>query len=70
MAGSSFIKLPKELNHQRKGLIRILKIDEYFKWCLVTYLHLADHNPQIFTKTDKDFVKKLDHQRHKIPSKN
>ena len=43
---SSYIKLPKELNHT-KVLINIQNIDEskYFKGCLVKYLHPADHNP-------------------------
>ena len=37
LAGSSYIKLPKELNHPRKVLINIQDIDdnECFKWCLV-----------------------------------
>ena len=37
LAGSSYIKLPKELDHSRKGLINIQNIDDNncFKWCLV-----------------------------------
>ena len=37
LAGSSYIELPRELNHQRKGLINIQNIDdnECFKWCLI-----------------------------------
>ena len=37
LAGSSYIKLPKELNHPRKVLINIQDIDdnECFQWCLV-----------------------------------
>ena len=37
LAGSSYIELPKELNHQRKGLINIQNIDDNgcFKWCLI-----------------------------------
>ena len=37
LAGSSYIKLPKELDHPRKGLINIQKIDdnECFKWSIV-----------------------------------
>ena len=33
---------------------------ECFKWCLVRYLHPADHDPRRITKADKDFAKKLD----------
>ena len=37
LAGSSCIKLLKELEHPRKGLINIQNIDdnECFKWCLL-----------------------------------
>ena len=43
LAGSSYIKLPKELNHPRKGLINIQNIDDnkYFKWSIVRYLNPA-----------------------------
>ena len=36
LAGSSYIKLPKELDHPRKGLINIQNTDdnECFTWCL------------------------------------
>ena len=44
--GSSYINLPKELNHSRKGLTNIQNIDDNkcFKWCLVGYLHPVDKN--------------------------
>ena len=40
LAGSSYIKLHKELDHPRKGLINIQNTDdnECYKWCLVRYL--------------------------------
>ena len=62
LAGSSYIKLPKELVHLRKGLTNIQNNDgnDFLKWCLVRYLNPADHNPRIITKTDKDFAKRLD----------
>ena len=56
LAGSSYIKLLKELDHARNGLIN----NEWFKWCLVRYLNPADHNPRRITKADKDFAKRLD----------
>ena len=39
LTGSSYIKLPKELDHPRKGLINIQNTDdnEFFKWYLVRY---------------------------------
>ena len=39
LTGSTYIKLPKELDHPRKGLINIQNTDdnEFFKWYLVRY---------------------------------
>ena len=71
LAGSSYIKLPKELNHIRKRLISIQNIDDNkcFKWSIVRYVHPADHNPKRITKADKDFAKKLDFKDTKFPVK-
>ena len=71
LAGSSYIKLTKELDHPRKGLINIQNIDdnECFKQCLVRYLNPADRNPARITKADKDFAKKLDLKNIKFPFK-
>ena len=71
LAGNSYIKLPKELDHPRKELINIQNIDdnECSKRCLVRYLHPADHNPRRITKSDKYFAKKLDLKEIKIPVK-
>ena len=59
LAGSSYIKLPKELDRQRKGLINIRNIDDNqcFKWCLVKCLNPADHHPEGIKKADKIFAK-------------
>ena len=48
LAGSSYIKLPIELDNPRKGLINIQNIDddESFKWSLFRYLNPADRNPE------------------------
>ena len=47
LAGGSYIKLPKELDHPRKGSINTQNINhnKCFKWCLDRYLNPADHNP-------------------------
>ena len=34
--------------------------NECLKWCIVRYVHPADHNSRKITKADKDFAKKLD----------
>ena len=38
--GSSYIKLPKDLNHSRKGFVNIQNSDDNkcLLWCLVRYL--------------------------------
>ena len=71
LAGSSYIKLPKELDHPKKCLINIQNIDENecFKWCLVRYLHPADRHPAKITKVDKDFAKELDFKDIRFPVK-
>ena len=58
LVGSSYIKLPKELQYPRKGLINIQNTNDNkcFKWCLVRYLNAADHNPIIIAKADKEFA--------------
>ena len=71
LAGSSYIKLPKELDHPRKGLINIQNFDdiEFFKWCFVTYVNLSEHNPRRITNADKGFVKRLHFKDIKFPVK-
>ena len=61
LASSSYIKLPKELDHPKKYLIHIENIDdnECFKWCLVRYLHSADHNPGRTRKVVNDLQQNL-----------
>ena len=61
MAGSSYMKLPKKLDHSRKALTNVQNINdnECFKWCLVRYLNPADRNPARITNADKDFAKKF-----------
>ena len=52
-------------------MINIQNIDdnESFKWCLLRYVHPADHNPRRITKADQDFPKKLDFKDIKFPVK-
>ena len=72
LARNRYIKLPKEFDHPRKGLINICNIEdnECFKWSIIRRI----------TKTDIDFTKKLDFKDirysvkvkdiHKIKGKN
>ena len=59
LVGSSCVKLPTELDHRRKGFVKIQNVDdnECFKWCLVRYIHPVDHHPARIRKTAKDFAK-------------
>ena len=52
-------------------MVNIQNIDdnECFKWCLVKYLHPADHHPARITKADKNFAKELDFKDKKFPVK-
>ena len=62
LAGSSYIKLPKEIDFSRKGLVPIQHINdnECFKWRIVRYLNPGECNPARITKSDKDLAKKLE----------
>ena len=52
LAGSSHIKLPKELDHPS---IQNIVDKECFKWCLVRYVHPADVNQSRIKKADEHF---------------
>ena len=71
VGSSNYKKLSKELDHPRKGLINAQNIDdnECFKWILVRYLHLSDHNTRRIIKADKDLSKKLNFQDIKFQVK-
>ena len=60
LAGSRYIKLPRELDNARKGLINIQNIDdnECFLWCLVRYLHTTNCNQQELQKQMTEIFQK------------
>ena len=70
LAASSCIKLPKELDHLRNGII-IQETDdnECFKWCLVWHLNHAYSYPGRITKAGKNFAKNLNFKDIKFPVK-
>ena len=68
LKGSSYIELPKESQHPRKGLINIQNKDnECFRWCHIRYLNPQKKNPQRIKDTDKEFINKLDYNNVKFP---
>ena len=60
LKGSSYIKLPQELQNS-KGLINMKNKDnECFRWCHIRHLNPQDKDPQRIKKTDKQYIEKLD----------
>ena len=68
MKASSYIKLPQELRHHRKGLINMKNEDnECFRWCHIRHLNPQDKNPQRIKKSDKEYINKLDYSGIEFP---
>lgn len=69
MKGSSYIKLPQELRHHRKGLINMKNEDnECFRWCHIRLLNPQNKDPQRIKKlADKAYVKNLDYSGIEFP---
>ena len=68
LTGSSYIKLPTELQHHKHGLINLKNKDnECFRWCHVRHLNPRNDNPQRIKKTDKAFMPQLDYQGIEFP---
>ena len=68
MKGSSYIKLPEELNNPKKGLINLKNNDnECFRWCHIRYLNPQDGHPQRIKKIDKEYINQLDYSGIEFP---
>ena len=68
LSGSTYIKLPAELNHPMKGLINIKNNDnKCFLWCHVRHLNCVDKNLGRTTKKDREIVKKLNYRGVDFP---
>ena len=68
MKGSSYIKLPEELNNSKKGLINLQNNDnQCFRWCHIRYLNPQDKKPQRIKKSDKEYINKLDYSGIEFP---
>lgn len=66
--GSSYIKLPLELQNSEKGLINLKNKDnQCFRWCHIRLLNPQDKDPQRIKKVDKEFVEKLDYENIEFP---
>ena len=69
LAEGNYIKLTKELDDPKKGLIEIQKFDdnECFKWCLFRCLHCANHHLARIRKIGKLSGDELDFKNIKFP---
>ena len=68
MNGSSYIKLPIELQHSKKGLINLKNQDnECFRWCHIRHLNPQDKYPQRIEKVDKKMVDQLNYDGIEFP---
>ena len=62
LRGTSYIVLPEELRHPKKGLINPKNEDNRcFLWCHNRYLNPLKGNPERITKADRESVKRLDY---------
>lgn len=67
---SSYIELPDEFDHPKKGLINIQNQnvdDECFRWCLIRYLNPVDRNPARIERVNKKSDKQLDLKEIEFP---
>ena len=68
LSGSTYIKLPDELNHPVKGLINIKNDDnQCFLWCHVRHLNLNGVKLERITKKEKEIVKDLNYSSVDFP---
>ena len=72
LSGSSYIRLPKELDHPKNSLINIQNIDDnegFNGFWSHTNLHPADHHLLRIRKDDKNFARELNFEDIKFPVK-
>ena len=68
MNGSSYIKLPTELQNSKKGLINLKNEDnECFRSCHIRHLNPQKTNPQRIKKVDKKMVNELNYKDIEFP---
>ena len=68
LAGNSYIELPIELKHPRKGLINIKNNDQKcFLWCHVRHINPLKEHPERITKIDREISCNLNYNKIKFP---
>ena len=69
LSGSTYIKLPKELQHKKKGLINIKNNDnKCFLWCHVRHLNCNGKNLWRISGKDKEISENLNYSDIKFPA--
>ena len=65
------IQITKRIKPSKIGLVNIQNISDNkcLKWCLIRYLHPADHHSSRIRKVDKNFARYLDFKDIKFPVK-
>ena len=68
LSGSTYVKLPKELNHPMKGLINIQNNDnKCFLWCHVRHLNCDGKNLRTMSEKDWGISKSLNYSGVNFP---
>ena len=68
LAGNSYIELPIELKHPRKGLINLKNNDQKcFLWCHVRHINPLKEHPERITKIDREISCNLNYNKIKFP---
>ena len=68
LSGSTYRKLPKELQHPMKGLINIQNSDsKCFLWCHVRYLNSEGKNLWRMSREEKEVSKSLNYDKIDFP---
>ena len=68
LVGSSYVDLPIELKHPRKGLINIKSNDQKcFLWCHVRHINPVNDHPRRIKKIDRDFANNLNYDEIRFP---
>ena len=68
LVGSSYIDLPIELKHPRKGLINIKNNDQKcFFWCHVGHINPLNGRPERITKIERKIAYNLNYDRIEFP---
>ena len=68
LVGSSYIDLPIELKHPRKGLINIKNNDQKcFFWCHVGHINPLNEHPERITKIERKIACNLNYDRIEFP---